>query len=615
VSTAPSPPRGDSHEERADGATGPRLSRRSRAALLAIDLLAAVAYSLTAPRWILGGDNGEFSTLYATGGIAHPPGYPTLVLWLRLWHWLPVVPAAYGAALATVVLGVAGVWMLQRACLAWGASAGATALASAAYAFSPVAWKMSCHAEVIAMNALFAAAILALSGPRARVEASRRAVALGLVAGTAVAAHQSIVLLAPIGLLAAARAVRDSRRPWRATLAASLALLVGVVVPYVYVYVVARTGDLRTTPMWIDAPTLDGLLALFRRASYGTLSLSNLPLRSHPLGNLWLFFRGAMRQTLGLPAVVLLAGAFALARGRHGTLDVRARRSLAALVASFVLAGPVFIACFNLPFEGAAPTVVERFYLLPEVVLTVLGALSLDVLVPWLLARDGWTAALTVQLSLTTGILTVPEVLEHNRPTVALYIENTLRAAPDHAIIVGTGDHRWGGFMYARYVLHLRPDVVCVVPAMMRQVWYRRDLEATLGVSFETPEHGAVGPEAFMARLLATGRPVLYTDWPAPAVEKTRHYSVGTLMRVLRDVEAPPLPPALESMNLEVFSRYALEPTPPRDPHGWGYGLQVDYARAWGELGEAYGRDGDVAKEQESYRRAARFAPWLVSRQ
>jgi len=65
-------------------------ARFTRTLLPAIVALSAVGYTATAPHWILGGDNGEFATMYAVGGIAHPPGYPSMVLWLRLWHWLPV---------------------------------------------------------------------------------------------------------------------------------------------------------------------------------------------------------------------------------------------------------------------------------------------------------------------------------------------------------------------------------------------------------------------------------------------------------------------------------------------------------------------------------------------
>jgi hypothetical protein len=608
------PPEANVASARDDGeADAGRRSLASRAARPAIVVAAAAAYASTAPRWILGGDNGEFATLFATGGVAHPPGYPTMVLWLRAWHWLPVASAAYGAALATVVLGVAGVWAVQRACLAWGASVGATGLASAVYAFSPLAWTMACHAEVIAMNALFGAAIVALSAPYPRLTPHRRAVALGLVAGVALAAHQSIALLAPLGVLATMRAVREASRPWLAATTATLALLAGLAGPYLYVLFVARTADPRTTPMWIDAPTLGSLFFSMRRGTYGTLSLSSVPLASQPLANLEHLALGATRHLLGLPVVTLAALGVALRTRRHRTTDRRFAASLAALVGALVLAGPAFVASFNLPLEGAGPTVIQRFYLLPEVLVTVLAALSLDLLAPALMASEAPVAGLTLLAAVAAAASAASKVREHNRPSVALYIENTLRGAPPDAIVVGTGDHRWGGFMYARYVTHQRPDVLCVVPSMLAQAWYRHELESALHASFETPEHRAVGPRTLLARLLATGRPVLYTDWPAPAVEGTRHYSVGTLMRVLRDDERPPDAETLAALNASTFDAYALEPTVPEDPNGWGYGLQVDYARAWGELGQAFAREGATEKEDESYRRAARFAPWLVT--
>jgi hypothetical protein len=588
---------------------GPRFER---ALLGAIVLLAGVGYALTAPRWILGGDNGEFSALYAAGGIAHPPGYPSMVLWLRLWHWLPVDTPAHGAALATVILGAASVWTVQRACLAWGASTAATAFASTVYAFSPLTWKLSSHAEVFAMNAMFAGAILALSAPEPRLRGAKLLLALGLLAGLAIANHQSITFLAPIGLLAAVRAVREAERPWRAALVGVVALFAGLVPPYLYVYVVAKTGDPRTCPMWIEAPSLAGVLFHFRRGAYGSLTLSTSPVERHALGNLVLFAKSSIRQLLGMPILVLAGAGFALVRRRTAAVPARLLRSWIALGAAFVVTGPLFIGWFNLPLDHAGPTVAERFYLLPEVILTVMSALSLDALVPWLMAREGLMAALTAQAALAASILTVPEVLEHNRPTVALYIENTLRAAPDDAILVGTGDHRWGGFMYARYALHLRPDVVYIGPGTLTQAWYRHDMQALTGVSFETPAHGPVGPKTLMARLLATGRPLFYTDWPEPEVAGTPHYSVGTLMRVLREGESSPAPKELEAMNREAFSKYELEPTPPEDVYGWGYALQGDYARAWGELGEAYAKEGNVAKQQECFALAARFAPWLV---
>ena len=66
--------------------------------LAGIVVAAGVAYGFAAVPFVLGGDAGEFATLFATGGIAHPPGYPTEVLWLRALHWIPCKTPAHGAA-------------------------------------------------------------------------------------------------------------------------------------------------------------------------------------------------------------------------------------------------------------------------------------------------------------------------------------------------------------------------------------------------------------------------------------------------------------------------------------------------------------------------------------
>jgi hypothetical protein len=586
--------------------------RLTRALLPGIVLSSAAGYALTAPRWILGGDNGEFSTMYATGGIAHPPGYASMVIWLRLWHWLPVDTPAHGAALATVVLGAMAVFAVQRACLAWGASTAATAFVSAVYAFSPVAWKMSCHAEVFAMNAMFAGAILALSAPEPPLRDWKLTLALGLLAGLAIEDQQSIVFLAPIGLLAAVRAVREAKRPWVAALSGVLALVLGLLPGCIYMYVVATTSDPRTTPMWIEAPNLAGVFFHLRRGAYGTLSLAGIAVKSDPARNLWLFAKNATRQMLGMPFVVLLAVGLVFVRRELWKIERRRLVSLALLFAAFLLAGPAFIARFNLPFVGAAPTVAERFYLFPEVILTVMGALALDALLPWLVVRERLMAALTAQAAIAASLFAVPEVLEHNRPSVELYVENTLRGAPEGAILVGTGDHRWGGFLYARYALHQRPDVFYVNTGTLVQAWDRRLVESMTGVPVETPAGKAVGPKTLLARLLATGRPVLYADWPDPTVEATPHASVGTLMRVLREGESAPAPDELDALNVEVFAKYEMESSPPEDEHGWGYALQGDYARPWLELARAYGKAGNAEKEQECLARAAELAPWTV---
>src|SRR5690349_19753397 len=110
----------------ADGGSAGKPAPRAplRIALeIAVPSIVGIVYFVTAARHVLGGDNGEFATLFARGGVAHPPGFPLYVLWLRALHGIPASSPAHGAASATAILGVATVVVLQRACRAWGVRA------------------------------------------------------------------------------------------------------------------------------------------------------------------------------------------------------------------------------------------------------------------------------------------------------------------------------------------------------------------------------------------------------------------------------------------------------------------------------------------------------------
>jgi hypothetical protein len=575
----------------------------------AIVVGSGVVYAASAPRWIVGGDSGELAALYAAGGIAHPPGYPTMVLWLRLVHALPVATPALGAGLATAILAMLAVLALQRACVAWGASLAVAALVSAIYAFSPLAWELGSAPEVFAMNALFAGVILTLAGPKRPLGGAAGAVMLGAVAGLALGDHESIALLAPVGLVGAWRGAHESKRPAVTVLAAVLVLLVFFAVPYGYEYAVATTSDPMTTPMWIEEASLRGVWFHFERVAYGTLSLTGNGAARHPLAHVMALSSALFVETRGLP-LVLVAPLFVAPARR--ALRAVPRAEIAALVASFLLAGPLFIGAFDLPLDGVATNIARRFYLLPELLVALMSAMALESLSLPLVNRERWIVGVVAAVASLDVVVGLGAVREHDRPSVALYIENALRAAPPNAILVGTGDQRWGGFLYARYALHERPDVFFLAPRILPQAWYRRLAAAMTGADLSTPEGKATGPKTTLARLLATGRPVLYTDWPDAKVVDTPHYSVGPLMRILAPGETPPTDDELLAMNEATFASFSVESSAPTDPSSWAYPLQVDYARAWIELAVKLEDAGREQPAQDCLARGASFAPWLV---
>jgi hypothetical protein len=542
-----------------------------------------------------------------------------MVLWLRLWRWLPVATPAYGAALATVLLGIGAVCSLQWACRAWGASPAATALASAVFAFSPVAWEQASHAEAFAMNAMFGGCILALSAPDPAPgllpRGLARIVVLGLVAGLAIGGHQTIVLLAPVGLYAAVRAIRRARRPGLAAAIGLGALLAGFALPNLQIYVLARSGDFRTQPMWIEGSTLSAVVSHLRREAYGTFSLApaSLAVPRHPVLSVGRFTLATGVHLLGLPVVVVAAIALWMRDLRRPSRSVMPAGSTLALAGSYLLAGPGFAALMNIATEGAGLRVAERFDLLPEVVLCLAAAISLDRIAPRLGAGSPLALPLTASVALVAAVVALPAVRENRRPDVASYLENVLATAPQGAVIVASGDECWGAFLYARYAERRRADLVFINPGLVPQRWYRKEALALTGVSFETPDRGPIGPRTTLGRLLQTGRPVFYTDWPDPKLAGTPHDSFGPLMRILPEGEPRPTIDAVLAANRAAFAAYQIDPAPPSDPTAWGRPLYEAYARAWVELARRLASSGRDAEAASCIDRALALAPWTFT--
>ncbi|HEY8075396.1 MAG TPA: DUF2723 domain-containing protein, partial [Labilithrix sp.] len=513
---------------------------------LVLAVAAGAVYAITACPFVLGGDVGEFATLAAAGGVAHPPGYPLYVLWLRAFAWLPARSPAHAAALATAILGAAAVWALQRACTAWGASRTSTAIFAALFAFSPLAWDLSTHAEVFALNAFLAAAILVLAAPgdppfgREHV----RVGLLGLVAGLGIANHHTIVLLAPIGLYAAIRGVRRGRA--RAAALGAFGLAVGVA-PYAYLVLAAHS------PLaWGDTSTLAGVVHHFLRADYGTTKLSASDAPPLPLANL-----GALAKTLlvGLFGAPLLA--LGLARKRPGA-------PLVLLVVSFALCGPLFVMRFDLAATGVQARIAERFHLLPCVLACVLGSLGLDVVARERLARYG--GLVVAVLAGARAATAWPTIAERQRPTVEHYMKNALRSAPRDAVLLETSDGAVGAYFYETVALGNRADVVLVSPRLLLGDWFARRTSEKLGFAIVHGEkHGDESPTldaaALVTQLLRSGRPVVAGDWlPSAIAASAPSYPIGPLVRLTPDPKTIPSPYDLEATNVELFARFDLEP-------------------------------------------------------
>lgn len=552
-----------------------------RALLGATVVVPTVAYLATASQRVLGGDDGELATLAVTGGAAHPPGYPLFTAYVHAMRWLPSTTPAHAASLANALLGCAAAALLVRACLAWGAGPAATAITVTVWALSPTTWSLASQAEVFTLNALFAAAILWLASPDPPLSPSRRVAALALVGGLALANHYTIGALAPVGLLAAVRALRASRRRGKVAIAAVLALLLGLA-PYALLFSTAGLGSDPATWSWGDVHDGPTLLAYVRRDEYGDLRLATM---AHVGAH-------AMRVTRGLLGLPLLAVA-ALATKRVRSASLSKAAPWLALGASVALAGPGFALVFQKPLEGPGQAVLERFDVLPMTLLAPACARALELVASRVLARPAAAVLAVATVTTLTVVLGLPAVRGRHRPTVELYVENALLAAPADAVILGSGDQRLGGFLYARYALGARPDVVFVNPRMLFEPWYAERIERAVGVPLPRPRDRELDMVAYFAALLATGRPVMVCDlFSTTGTARFPSYPIGPLVRLLPRLEDVPGPERVLRDNEALAGRFEHEPWPPPGPDPWGDALLQDYARPWLALADQYERAG-----------------------
>jgi hypothetical protein len=527
-------------------------------------LATLVLYAWLAPAHIVDGDNAEFCTLAATGGAAHPSGYPLYVLWLRAMSWLPG-PSAHAAALATAIVAAASIGVLHAACRAWGARPLAATFGTLVFATGPIVLREYTQAEVFALNGLLVALVLWLSAAQGPLRGMSRGAALGLVAGLGLANHLTCVLVAPVGILGVVRAVREDRRAWIAI----ATFLVGLS-PYLYLFVAPET------PMsWGKVASFDDLLAMVTRRDYGgpgafkhgdalvpaTTSLASL---GYEVARSWLW----------LPLV-------SIAFVRRG----ESRAAWIALGASVLLAGPLLVTRFNVPPTGIGLFVVRRFYLLPMMLLAIPIAVGFDSIVDRLrrVAPIVVGAAIAVSLALS-----LPHVAIVHGAAVENSARNLMSTLPPNAVVVHGQDEFHGALGYLQVARGERPDVTVVTWTLMTFDWYRARVAAK-GVGAATNMPGTPLQQV-VATMLAKGRPV-FVDRLQP-----------------RGAQVPSVEEVI-ALNRELYASFVLDDPRPGLEDDYATEVHRRYAGIWDILGRGAERAGKRELAEEAFAIAKKLGP------
>jgi hypothetical protein len=475
--------------------------------LILLTVILASIYGMTiAPdiTWAnFGGDGGDFVAAAATGGIAHPPGYPTYLVLARLFQLLPFGKIAFRTNLLSAVCAIMAALLVaglveriskaRKSIARWSGF-----VAGLAFGLTPLYWSQAVITEVYTLNAIFVVLILwvlsALSGrwflggttflSKAWLESIG-----GLIFGLALGNHLTVVLLLPPWLMVdilheAGRQTREkSNLPWRPgylithldwySLVRRVAwLLLGLTV-YLAIPLRARSGS---PIMWGDptASTWEHFWWLVSAQVYQdfffTLSIQNfLP----KLGN----WAQLLLEQFGYLGLLFSALGLMIAKKKSHNLW---------WVTVYIF---ISFSVFTLGYT----TFDWQFYLIP----------ALIPMAMWL----GWGVAAVLESSirfghwitpigvglLCLGVLgqawaILPEVDASHDFRAVEFAKEVLTGLPQDAIIYTEGAEETFTLWYYHFVLGDRPDIVVIDKNLLGWHWHRQHLRQVYP-NLVIPEH------------------------------------------------------------------------------------------------------------------------------
>lgn len=551
-----------------------------------IALCALIAYIALASPQLVDADGSEFCTLGAIGGRAHPSGYPFYVLWLRAWSWLPGSTPAHTAAIATALLGALAVLVLHAACRAWGARPLAATLTVAIAGAAPIVIHYHSQAEVFAMNHLVVALVLWLTAAAGPLRGVRRGAALGLVAGLGLSAHLTCVVVAPLGVLGVVRGVREAGP--RAVVAAVLGLALGLA-PYGYLVIADGPAS------WGYVRSFDDVLGFFLRREYGTTGL--VPGAAVPLGA----SLAALATTIARSWLWLLALAgVAMLIVRLVRPAGESRWAWALLALSLALAGPVLATRFNIEPRGIGLYIVERFHLLPTLLLAIPVAAALDRPLSYL-PRAG--AALSVVVFVALVVAALPRLARLHSPALELGMQNLLGAVPAGGIAVVVSEDQCFAGQYLQLARGVRPDVSLVCSELLRRDWYRAAW-ARRGLVMPGDPGAPLG-----AALLRTQRPVAVSTGLDALLATYPAYPLGVLYVLASPARPLPAAGAIAAQNRALYEGFALAYPRPGHDDDFAAAAHRRYTGIWARIRDLLAAAGDAAGAREAYEIARALQP------
>ena len=429
-----------------------------------------------------GSDGGDLITAAATGGIAHPTGYPTYLIIARLFQLIPVGSIAFRTNLLSLVFAILTALLIYDTITNFPGPIHERWIAGLIGAFSfglsPLAWSQAVITEVYTLQTFFEILILFLLISKSfSNHPCGRDLLIGIIFGLAMGNHLTTIFLLPLVLTVGvvgrkpnlsllnregSRALNKWVLNWRTLLFRCLGGLFGLLI-YTSLYFRAHTGS---PVIWGNPVTFKNFLWLVTGKLYSS--------------ELFVFPRGYFFIKLKVWVEIILkqGGIIGLLIGLCGITVTFIRRSTLEFTRSTIYLIVVY-AIFSFIYTTSDSFIYLIFPLLVFSLWVGLGAAALIDSASRIHSRVGEILGVVLLLLLAVqGVRTFPTVDASKNDEAVVFGERMMTTLPPRAMVFTDGDKDSFTLWYYQYVLKRRGDIAVIVTNLLPYDWYRSNLQA-----------------------------------------------------------------------------------------------------------------------------------------
>lgn len=473
-------------------------------------------------------DAGEFAFDIYTSSVSHQPGYPLYNIIGKIFTFIIPGNFAFRLNLFSAIMGALSVVMIFKILKdLFNDSSLIKYFLSLLFGINFTMLTVSSVSEMYSMHVFFATLLIYLFLKffikTDKIE-EKKILLFVYLCGLFLTNRMDILLIYP-SFLVIFLYRKEFKPDWKLILKSIFFFSLGFSV-YFYLYFLSKSDPLIN---WSDPSSLKNLINIITRKSYGsTLDLISLKYKKGEnfIPNIVEYVKH-LGINLNILLLFIIPGIYNLYRKKSKLLYF--------FLTIFVLTGPFFLYIANMPPNPHSLSIVEPYYLIPDIAILFIIFFGLKFIKKRLILN----ILLSVSF-LSTFIYNFPYYNRSNLRVTENYAKDVLLNLPENSIIVAKKDVQIFSLWYYRYVENIRKDVDVVAQGLSGAMWYHKSkINRKITVlHLKNKENWTLMKEINGRRLFAT------IDCEIPSDLKTKPY--GLFEEIL---------PSDNSVNLNILSK------------------------------------------------------------